>query len=114
MAFLIEVIVHLSVDRAELLQRLPTSESLHRSFSSPKWLMRILRPIVAAMANLVAVADADLPHRTGMGQESVGHDLKWATMSLHDPLEEPQGRDLVSGGRDYSVQNLAFMINGAP
>jgi hypothetical protein len=53
MALLIELVVHLGMNRAELLQRLLTSKALHRPFASPKRLMRILCAIVEPTADLV-------------------------------------------------------------
>src|SRR5208337_5112189 len=66
MALLIEMVVDLGVNRAELLQRLRTSKPLHRSFSSSKRLVRILRPIVEAAADLVPIGVAQLFHRCGI------------------------------------------------
>jgi hypothetical protein len=42
------------------------SKELHGSFSSSKWLLRILRPIVEPTTNLVTVGVVDLFHRCGM------------------------------------------------
>ena len=53
MALLIELVVYLGMNRAELLQRLLTSKALHRPFASPKRLMRILCAIVEPTADLV-------------------------------------------------------------
>jgi hypothetical protein len=63
MPLLIEMIVDLGVNRAELLQRLHTSKPLHRPLSSSKRLMRILRPIVEAATDLVPIGVAQLFHR---------------------------------------------------
>ena len=53
MALLIELVVDLGVNRAELLQRLQTSKPLHRPFAPPKRLMGILRPIIEVVPDLV-------------------------------------------------------------
>jgi hypothetical protein len=75
MPLLIKVIVDLSVDRAELLQRLRASKPQHRSFSSSKWLVRVLRPIVAAATDLVPIGgDSDLVHRRRVRPKPVGDD----------------------------------------
>jgi hypothetical protein len=47
MAFLIEMVVDLGVNCAELLQRLHASKPLHRPFASSKWLMRILARLLS-------------------------------------------------------------------
>ena len=75
MALLIEMVVDLGVNRAELLQRLHTSKPLHRPLSSSKRLMRILRPIVEAATDLVSIGSADLFHRRGIRAKAVGDDL---------------------------------------
>jgi hypothetical protein len=72
MTLLIEMVVNLGVNRAELLQRLGTSKPLHRSFSSSKRLVRILRPIVEAATDLVPIGGTDLFHRRGIGPKPVG------------------------------------------
>ena len=74
MPLLIEMIVDLGVNRAELLQRLQAPKALHRSLSSPKWLMRVLGPIVEAATDLVPIGVADLLHRRGIRPTPIGDD----------------------------------------
>jgi hypothetical protein len=62
-SFLIEMVVNLGVYRAELLQRLHAAKPLPRPFASPKRLVRILRPIVKAAADLLTIGVANLTHR---------------------------------------------------
>jgi hypothetical protein len=88
MAFLIEVIVDLSMDRAKFLQGSPTSKSLRRSFSPTERLMRVLGPIVASTTSVVAQAAADLRHRDAVGRQSVRDDFSRAAVFLQDPLQE--------------------------
>jgi len=114
MPLLIEMVVDLGVNRAELLQRLRTSKPLHRPLSSSKRLVRILRPIVEAAPDLVPIGVAQLFHRCGIGAKPVGDDLPRLAVPLHDPLEKLQRRSLVPSCRDHSLQDLAFMVDGAP
>ena len=51
-AFGIEMVVDLAVDRDEFLKRLHATEFKHRRLSSSKRLMRILGPIVVPATNL--------------------------------------------------------------
>jgi hypothetical protein len=60
MALLIEMVVDLSMNRAEFLQRLRASKPLHSALSSSKRLMRVLRPVIEAATDLVAVGIAYL------------------------------------------------------
>ena len=114
MVFLIEMVVDLSMNGAEFLQRLRASKPLHGPFSSSKRLMRILRAIVEPTTDLVAVGVADLFHRRGIRAKAVGDDVPRSAVPLHDPLEKLQRRSLVSLRSDDRLQNLAFMIDGAP
>src|SRR5208337_703620 len=114
MALLIEMVVDLGVNRAELLQRLRTSKPLHRPFSSSKRLMRILRAIVEATTDLLAIGVADLFHRRRIRAKTVGDDLLRSAVCLHDPLEKLQRRSFVPLCSDHRFQDLAFVIDGAP
>src|SRR5271170_3130239 len=95
MPLLIEMIVHLGVNRTEFLQRLHSSKQLHRPLSSSKRLMRILRAIVEPTADLLASGVADLSHRRGISAQPVGDDRPRLAVFLHDPLEKLQRRSLV-------------------
>jgi hypothetical protein len=72
MPLLIKMIVDLSVNRTEFLKRLQASKALHRSLSSSKRLMRVLRPIVEAATDLVPIGGTDCIHRRGIGPTPVG------------------------------------------
>jgi isopentenyl diphosphate isomerase/L-lactate dehydrogenase-like FMN-dependent dehydrogenase len=63
-------------------ERLGASEPLHRSLSSSKRLMRILRPIVEPTTYLIAIGLADLFHRRGMRAKSVGDNLSGGSFSI--------------------------------
>src|SRR5271155_1504988 len=95
MPLLIEMIVHLGVNRTEFLQRLQTSKQLHRPLSPSKRLMRILRSIVEPTTDLLAIGVADLFHRSGISAQPVGDDRPRSTVCLHNPLEKLQRRSLV-------------------
>jgi hypothetical protein len=66
MAFLIEVIVELRVNRAEYLQRPRTSKTRHCSFSPPKWLMRDC----FGGDRFDGTGPTDRAHRGSVGQQS--------------------------------------------
>jgi hypothetical protein len=95
MALLIEMVVDLGVNCAELLQRLHASEPLDGSLSSSKRLMRILRAIVEPTDDLLKIGVADLIHRRRTSPKPVGDDAPRPTVFLHDPLEQLQRRSLV-------------------
>ena len=114
MTFLIEMVVNLSMNRAEFLERPGASEPLHGSLSSSKRLMRVFRPIVEATTNLVAIGIADLLHCRGIGAKPVGDDAPRLAIFLHDPLQKPQRRSLVPLRGDHRFQNLAFVIDSSP
>ena len=114
MTFLVEMIVDLSINRAEFLKRLRASEPLHGSLSSSKRLMRVFRPIVEATTNLVAFDVANLAHRGGIGGKPVGDDAPRPAIFLHDPLQKLRRRGLVPLRGDHCFQNLAFVIDSPP
>jgi hypothetical protein len=82
------------------LQCLRTWKELHGSFSSSKWLVRILRAIVEATANFVTVGVADLFHRRGIQAKPVGDHAPRLAIFLHDALA---ARALPSHRRASSV-----------
>src|SRR5271157_2561340 len=114
MTFLIEVVVDMSMNCAEFLERLGASEPLHGSLSSSKRLMRVFHPIVEATTNLVAIDVADLAHRSGIGGKPVGDDAPRPAIFHHDPLQKLQRRGLVPLRGDHCFQNLAFVIDSPP
>jgi hypothetical protein len=96
MALLIELVVHLGMNRAELLQRLLTSKALHRPFAPPKRLMGIFCAIVEPTADLVPLgSNIDLVHRRRICPQPVGDDAARRPLFLHDPLEKLPRRGLV-------------------
>jgi hypothetical protein len=90
MALPIELVVHLGMNRAELLQRLHTSKALLRLLASPKRLMRILCAIVETATDLVPIRDSYFNHRRGIRTKTVDDDDPWSAVFLHDPLEKLQ------------------------
>src|SRR5690348_11968484 len=115
MALLIELVVHLGMNGAELLQRLQTSKALHRPFASPKRLMRILSPIVEPTADFVPLgSNTDLAHRRRICPKPIGDAATRSPVFLHDPLEKLQRRGFVSLRGSHRFQDLALMVDGAP
>src|SRR5271166_3612064 len=76
--------------------------------------MRVFRPIIEPMPNLLAIDVADLAHRRGIGGKPVGDDAARAAIFLHDALEKLQRRSLVPLRRDHRFQYLAFVIDRPP
>ena len=50
----------------------------------------------------------------GIRAKAVGDDLPRSAVPLHDPLEKLQRRSLVPSCCDHRLQDLAFMVDGAP
>jgi hypothetical protein len=76
--------------------------------------MRILRPNIEATTDLLPICGADLVHRRGVRAKPVGDDLPRLAVPLHDALEKLQRRSFVPSCRDHRLQDLAFMVDGAP
>jgi hypothetical protein len=62
----------------------------------------------------VAIGGPDLIHRRRIRAKPIGDDPPRAAVFLHDPPEKLQRRHLVPLRRDHSLQDLAFMVDGAP
>ena len=75
--------------------------------------MRILSAIVEPTADLVPIGGANFFHCRRIGPKPVGDYALRSAVFLHDPLEKLQRRRLVALRGD-SLQDLAFMIDGAP
>src|SRR5271166_1800751 len=73
--------------------------------------MRVFRPIIEPMPNLLAIDVADLAHRRGIGGKPVGDDAARAAIFLHDALEKLQRRSLVPLRPDHRFQ---FVIDRPP
>src|SRR5208283_3640745 len=76
--------------------------------------MRILRAIVEPATDLLAIGVADLFHRRGIRAKPVGDDLLRSAICLHDAPEKLQRRSFVPRCSDHRLQDLAFVIDGAP
>src|SRR5271167_3387313 len=76
--------------------------------------MRILGAIVEAATDLLAIGVADLLHRRRISAKPVGDDRPRSAELLHDALEKLQRCGLVPLRSDHRLQDLAFMVDGAP
>jgi hypothetical protein len=64
--------------------------------------------------DLLATGVADLFHRSGIRAKPVGDDLLRSAICLHDAPEKLQRRSFVPRCSDHRLQDLAFVIDGAP
>src|SRR5271165_930961 len=77
--------------------------------------MRILCAIVEPTADLVPLgSNTDLVHRRGIRTKPIGDDAARSPVFLHDPLEKLQRRGFIPLRRDHCLQDIAFMVDGAP
>ena len=100
------MVVHVSVDRGELLQRLHLSEPQHRSLSSSKWKVAVLGSIVLPPSTLLAVEIALLAHRRRIGAEPVCDNGLGAAVAFERLLHEGQSRGFVSCSRDVALEDF--------
>ena len=112
--FLVEVIVEGGMDGAELLQRFHPSDSEHCPLSPSERLVRILSLVVYIATDLLPVSDAKLLQRSTVRPQAVGGNRLSAAMALHEFLHELQCSFLIALFSGKGLQNLAFMIHGAP
>ena len=73
-AFGIEVVLNVGVDGGEFLQRLHSSKSEHRPFSSSEGEVAVLGSIVGVPTNLLLLRIANVIHRSPIGFQPVGDD----------------------------------------
>jgi hypothetical protein len=73
-----------------------------------KQLTRLLGPIVATTADLLAIDGANLIHHRGISVEPDRHELtRWGI--FRNPLEKRQRRNSVTLHREVRLENLALM-----
>ena len=73
-ALLPKVIVHGSMDRAELLEGLHPAEALHDPLASSKGQVAVLGPVVLPAADLLSIGHAEILHGRAVGAQAIGDD----------------------------------------
>ncbi len=114
MTVLIEVVVDRGMDGSEFLQSLYISELRHRSFSSPKRLVRILGSIVKPPTAFLTLDDTHRFHRRAVGPKPVGHDPLRPTVTLHRAPKKRKRSSTIPALRSKDLKHLAFVIDGTP
>ena len=79
-ALLVEMVADEGMDGDEFLQSSHAMEPLHGPFSSSKWQVRILRPIVQPAARFLLVGIADILHCRAVGSKFVGYQYMRAAL----------------------------------
>ena len=111
---LIEMVMNGSVDSDEFLQGSHAPEADHCPFSSSRWLMCILGPIVEPAASFLFVSAADDLHRRTVRSQLVDHeDLRFA-MPFHRFSKEFQCCFAISALCNEAFENFPFVIDRAP
>jgi hypothetical protein len=91
---------------------LPKAE--HRPFSSSKWQVRILSPVVLPAARLLLGRIANDLHRCAIGTKFIRHDHFWIATAFHRFSYEFQRCFTIPAPCDVALQLLTFVINGPP
>lgn len=102
------------VNGDEFLQTSHTAKALHRPFSSPKRLVRILAAVVQPATCLLAICIADDLHRGAVGPQQIDYDDMWRAKALHGFSEKLQCRFTVTALRHIAFKHFAFVINCTP
>ncbi len=71
------------MDCDEFLERSHPAEAEHGAFSSPKWLVRILRTIVEPATGFSIVTQSQVLQRRALGPELVSDENMRVTMPFH-------------------------------
>jgi hypothetical protein len=82
-AFLIEVVMDGAVNGYEFLQTSHLSETEHGSFTSSKWLVRILGTVIEPAARFLPFLVTDDFHRGAIGTQLIRHDGMRVPIALH-------------------------------
>ena len=102
------------MDGGELLEASHAPKPKHRPLPPSKRLVRILRAIVEPATGFLPVEGAKLTQRRAIGTQSIRQELISRAVPLQCFLEEFQCRLLVPPFGDETLENLAFVIDGAP
>ena len=113
MAFLVEVVGDVGMDRCEFLQGLHSPEPEHRPFSSSKWQMAILHPVVGMSTDLLLVAIAELGHRRAVGFQPVSNDRRRRAVTPQRLLHERECGLFITSFGDEALEELTLVINRA-
>ena len=113
-ALQIEVVVDGGVDGGGLLQTSHATKPMHRPFSSSRWQVRVLDPVVQPAASCLQVLRSQSWQGVPIRRQVIGDDLLGPTVSAHQSPEEFQRRAFVSTLGDDRFEHLALMIDGAP
>ena len=115
MALDVECVVDGGVNGQEALGRSGRFETLHLAFASSCWLVRILSPIVLAQALFVVSRQSHLRLCRAVGTQLVGHQhIGREALLLEQLAHQFHSRSLVAPSLYKEVENLAFVVNGAP
>jgi len=110
-----EVTVDECVSGEEVLGLLGRFEPLHLPFSSSRWSMRVLGPVVQISALSVLDAGKELALRNAITPQLVGHDHPRHILQIpQQASEEAPRRFGVAAGLNEDVEDDTILINGAP
>lgn len=76
--------------------------------------MAIFGPIVQVPPHFAAIEISQLAHRCRVGFQAVGNDGPGSPMTFQGLLQKTQGGRFISCFRNVALQDLAFVIHGAP
>ena len=76
--------------------------------------MAVLDPVVRPATDLLAIGVAKVVHRRTVGAQTVGRDPVWCAMTFERLFHERKRGGLVSCPGDVALQDLTFLVDGAP
>ena len=112
---MIEGVVCRRMDVEEVLRRSGRLKPLQFTFPPPNRLMRILRSVVGSQTTIMLGSQAYCSEGRGIGSKFVRHDPAWCEALLLEQLPHQPSRCFgIAPSLDEEVQNLAFVVDGAP
>src|SRR5918997_847251 len=110
-----EEVADLVVGREEALRLPGRLEALHLPFSSPRRLVRVLRPVVQALVPAVLDTGHQVPLRRAVAGELAGdHDAWRSALALEQLAQQALGGPLVPAALDQRVEHHPGLVDRTP
>src|SRR5580693_3590346 len=115
MSLQVECVVDSGMHAEEALSRSSRFEALQLAFSSSHHLVRVLGAIVLSQALLMVTGKPEVPEGSAVGAQLIrDHLFRREPLLSHQLAHELDGRAPVSPALNQDVEDLAFVIDGAP
>ena len=102
------------LDGCEFLQGFHGSKPQHCPFSSSKWQVTVLSPIVDMSPHVLTTGDAQSAKRSSIGGKTIGDDSLRSSVPFQLLFQEIEGGMPISFPGHEGIQDGAFVVDSAP